>query len=70
MTSAGGGVLQYNLYLDALHLIVWGDGSDLTTQRFIAVGLVGSITFYGSVPARQNAPAGAYADSLVATIYF
>jgi spore coat protein U-like protein len=70
MTSAGGDVLQYNLYLDALHLIVWGDGSDLTTQRHIAVGLSGSMTFYGSVPAHQNAAAGAYADTLIATIYF
>lgn len=70
MTTAGGGVLQYNLYLDPLHVIVWGDGSDLTTSRFIAVGLLGSVTFYGSVPARQNAPAGSYTDTLVATIYF
>jgi spore coat protein U-like protein len=70
MTSAGGGVLQYNLYLDALHVIVWGDGADASTSRFVAVGLVGSVTFYGSVPAHQNAPAGVYGDTLVATIYF
>jgi spore coat protein U domain-containing protein, fimbrial subunit CupE1/2/3/6 len=70
MTSAEGGVLQYNLYLDALHLLVWGDGADLTTVRFIAVGLLGQVTFYGSIPARQSAPAGVYGDTLVATIYF
>jgi spore coat protein U-like protein len=70
MTRAGGGALQYNLYLDPLHLVVWGDGSDLTTSRFIGVGLVGQVTFYGSVPAGQNAPAGSYTDTLVATIYF
>jgi len=62
--------LQYNLYLGPLHLVVWGDGADLTTSRFVAVGLVGSVTFYGRVPAQQDAPAGPYGDALVATIYF
>lgn len=70
MTSAGGGVLQYNLYLDALHLLIWGDGADLTTMRFVGVGLLGQVTFYGSIPAHQSAPAGVYGDTLVATIYF
>jgi len=70
MTGPASGVLQYNLYLDPLHLVVWGDGADLTTSRFVAVGLLGSVTFYGRVPAQQNAPAGAYGDTLVATIYF
>ena len=68
--AGGGGALQYNLYLDALHLVVWGDGADLTTSRFIAAGLLGQVTFYGSVPARQSVPAGSYSDTLVATIYF
>jgi spore coat protein U-like protein len=70
MTSAGGGQLQYNLYLDPIHLIVWGDGADLSTSRFIAIGLLGQVTFFGSIPAHQSAPAGSYADTLVATIYF
>jgi len=70
MTGPASGVLQYNLYLDPLHLVVWGDGADLTTSRFVAVGLLGSVTFYGRVPAQQNAPAGAYGDTLIATIYF
>jgi spore coat protein U-like protein len=70
MTSAGGGVLQYDLYLDPVHLVVWGDGADLSTSRFVGVGLLGSVTFYGSIPARQSVPAGSYSDTLVATIYF
>jgi spore coat protein U-like protein len=40
MVGPGEGVLNYNLYLDAAHLVIWGDGTGGTSQ-FIAVGLVG-----------------------------
>jgi spore coat protein U-like protein len=70
MVGPGGVQLSYNIYLDGLHLLIWGDGSDLTTPRFIALGLVGQVTFYGSIPPRQNVVAGTYTDSPVVTIFF
>ncbi len=70
MLGPGGGTLSYNIYLDALHTVVWGDGSDLSTSKFVGIGLIGSVTFFGSIPPNQNAGAGAYSDSLVATIFF
>ena len=69
MLGPGGGVLNYNLYLDPVHLLVWGDGTGGTSQ-FIAIGLVGQVTFFGSIPASQDALAGAYSDALTVTIIF
>jgi spore coat protein U-like protein len=69
MIGPSSAVLNYNLYLDATHLLIWGDGTSGTSQ-FVAVGLAGSVTYFGSIPARQNARAGAYNDSLTVTIIF
>jgi spore coat protein U-like protein len=70
MVGPGGALLAYNIYLDPVHLLIWGDGADLTTSRFIAVGLLGQVTFYGSIPPNQSVVAGTYTDSLVVTIFF
>jgi spore coat protein U-like protein len=70
---SGSNRLFYNLYVDAPRLRVWGDGTNgteavarLVTQHpqrdFLPV--------YGRVPTAQNAPPGAYQDTLLVTLIF
>lgn len=65
--------LAYNLYLDANHAVVWGDGSAGTAEasgHADATGADQDTVIYGLMPARQNPPAGTYADAIVVTLSF
>ena len=60
--------LSYNLYVDAAHSQVWSNaspGERPATNTFPQV-----MPVYGRVPAGQVAQAGAYSDTVVATITF
>ncbi|WP_342379753.1 spore coat U domain-containing protein [Myxococcus stipitatus] len=65
--------LNYNLYLDATRLLIWGNGS-LGTTRYGPVFPVNAVEvtvpIYGRIPAGQAASAGAYSDTLVITMTF
>lgn len=64
--------LTYNLYLDAARTTIWGDntgGSSHATPGTIFFAYV-NLTIYGRVPAGQDVTAGAYTDSVVATVNF
>jgi spore coat protein U-like protein len=68
MTS-GSHTLNYNLYDDATHSTIWGDGSAGT----VVVGgtaVTATHTVYGRIPARQNAYVGSYGDAIVVTLSF
>jgi spore coat protein U-like protein len=68
-----GAHLQYNLFLDAGHATIWGDGIGVT-------GLYGPsspadnatvmVPIFGSIPAGQDVPIGGYSDTITATINF
>ncbi len=68
----GGTTLDYNLYLDVARTIIWGDGTAGTQVYSALVGALVDIVVpvYGRVPVRQNVPAGAYTDTITATIVF
>jgi len=68
----GSNALNYNLYLDAARITVWGDGTSSTSVYSSASVSNGNIvvTVYGRIPAAQDVSAGAYSDSLTATINF
>ena len=67
----GGSTLNYNLYIDATRLFVWGDGSSSTSVNpGVGTGLDGTFTAYGKMPAKQNVAAGTYTDSVVITVAF
>jgi spore coat protein U-like protein len=61
--------LDYTLYQDPTRLLLWGTGggNDLS---FPATGATDTVTVYGSIAGGQLAPAGAYTDTVVATITF
>jgi spore coat protein U-like protein len=61
--------LTYNLYTDASRLISWGDGSG-GSSTVSMTGAAADIPVYGRMAARQNVPAGAYADTIVVTITY
>lgn len=65
--------LAYNLYLDAAHASVWGDGTGGTSHYGPVSPPLASpviVTVYGRIPARQNVSAGAYTDTIIVTINF
>jgi spore coat protein U-like protein len=69
--SGGGTVLQYNLYTDPTHLIVWGDGTGGTSVGAgLATGANQVHTVYGRIPAAQNVPVGTYSDMIIVTVTF
>jgi spore coat protein U-like protein len=70
MTRSGEN-LTYNLYRNAARTNIWGDGTAGTTQYTIANPANNTTrTIYGRIPAAQDVSAGAYADTVTATINF
>ncbi len=63
--------LNYNLFTDAARSTIWGDATS-GTSRYGPIKPVSSntITIYGRIPAGQDVSAGAYTDTVVATLNF
>ncbi|NOJ82976.1 spore coat protein U domain-containing protein [Myxococcus xanthus] len=73
MAGPGAHRLEYNLYVDATRLIVWGNGTSGTGRYGPVVPLFGvdvTVPIYGRIPAGQAIPVGAYADTVVMTVTF
>ena len=69
--SMGDFRLEYQLYRDSEHRLLWGEGD--FSERVIGAGSVvePQILFvYGRIPRGQVVPAGAYADVVTARIDF
>ncbi|MBV9653577.1 MAG: spore coat protein U domain-containing protein [Acetobacteraceae bacterium] len=67
--------LAYQLYVDALHSQIWGDGTGGTATISDSYVLPGTTTrknynLYGSMPARQRVKAGSYSDSVLITVIY
>lgn len=69
--AGGGGAVNYQLYLDAAHSTIWGDGTAGTsTATGTGSGLSQSLTVYGQVPVQTTPAPGTYSDTITATITF
>ena len=73
--SSGAHLLDYNLYQEASHTTVWGDGTGgtaiITDNVLIAVlGTSIDHTIYGRIPPNQFAAAGSYSDTITVTVEF
>jgi spore coat protein U-like protein len=67
----GSNYLNYALYQDSGHTTVWGNsGSGLFSPGPAPSKAARTYTVYGRIPAGQDLPAGAYADTVVATVNF
>jgi spore coat protein U-like protein len=65
----GTNILNYNLFSNATHLTIWGDGSS-GTSTISATSASATFTVYGRIPARQNVRAGSYSDVITVTVTF
>ena len=63
--------LGYQLYADALHTTVWGDGSSATaTVPGLGTGSNQSLTVYGRLPSVTGAVPGTYNDTVTVTVTY
>jgi spore coat protein U-like protein len=71
--SSGGNTLSYNLYLDAAHTQIWGDGTggSLVDMLNLTQGLLTTTnaTVYALVPS-QDPAAGSYTDTITVTVSY
>lgn len=71
LIGPGNRTMDYNLFLDASRITVWGDGSGGTsTVGGSDDGSGSSHTIYGRIPADQNPYVGSYSDSISVTVIF
>ena len=73
--SGGGAVLNYNVYLDAGRLSVWGNspGVDTASQTLNIPNKgtrTATFTFFGRIFALQDVTPGFYNDSLLVTVNY
>lgn len=73
--------LNYNLFTDPSHSVVWGDGSGSSvtiSDSYVLRDLLGlgqssetrQYTVYGSIPSSQNVTAGVYSDTIIVTVTY
>jgi spore coat protein U-like protein len=67
--STGSDQLNYNLFVDASRVVVWGDGSGGSSTVALTAAAA-DIPVYGRVPGGQNVPAGSYIDTIVVTVTY
>ena len=73
--GGGADVLNYNVYLDAGRISVWGNTTGVdTASTTINVPMKSpasaTFTFYGRIFALQNITPGTYSDSLLITVNY
>jgi spore coat protein U-like protein len=71
----GAGTLIYNLYTDATHVTIWGDGNSGTFPLTDMYSLTSSTVVrnymvYGRIFSGQNASVGVYTDNLTVTVSY
>jgi spore coat protein U-like protein len=70
----GGNTLTYNLYVDAAHTQIWGDGTggSVTDTVNLTPGLfpTTNVTVYGLMPSQDPAPGVGYTDNITVTVSY
>jgi spore coat protein U-like protein len=66
---SGANLLPYFLYSDSGRTAPWGS-DDSSDVNHTGTGTSTALTVFGRIPAGQNVPAGAYADTVIATATF
>jgi spore coat protein U-like protein len=68
--TKGADTLNYSLYQDAAHLVVWGQTPGTDTVSGVGTGLAVPHIVYGRIPPTQNVNAGAYLDTITVSINY
>lgn len=67
----GANTLSYALYREAARTNNWGNTPGTDTPPSTTAGVLATtLNVYGRVPAGQNVPAGAYADTITVTVNY
>ena len=67
---AGAQALNYQLYSDASRTTIWGNTTGTDTVTGVGTGVAVDHTVFGSIPAKQVIPAGAYQDTITVRVYY
>jgi spore coat protein U-like protein len=74
LMTSGTNTLNYSLYQDSGHSIVWGNTVGTNTVSGIGGGLAGGSaitkTVYGQIPNQPSTPPGNYADTITVTVTY
>jgi spore coat protein U-like protein len=70
MTDGSGNFLEYELYQEVGHTTVWNTGAGLLSPAAAPSKAARNFTVYGAVTSNQDATAGSYTDTIVATVNF
>ena len=67
--TAGTGRLNYNIYKDGGYSNLWGDGTAGTTTLMVnTTAKTTSVPIYGKIDPGQDAPVGAYKDTVIVSV--
>lgn len=66
----GANTLDYSLYTNAGRTTVWGETIGTDTQAGTGNGAGQALTVYGRIPTAQYVAAGAYTDTITATVTY
>ena len=70
MTGPSSQTVQYSLYRDASHTLVWGISIGSNTLAGTGDGANQIITVYGLVPVQTTSGIGSYTDTVTATVTY
>lgn len=68
--KSGANSLGYQLYLDAGHSSIWGDGTVSSTHSGTGTGSTQSLTIHGRLPSLSNVVPGSYTDTVTVTVSY
>jgi len=70
MTLSAGNTLNYSLYSDTNHSVVWGPTIGTNTVTGTGNGAAQPLTVYGQIPGSQYPIVGSYTDTVTATVTY
>lgn len=70
MTAGSGATVNYELFRDSGHTLVWGETVSSNTASGTGNGNVQNLAVYGVVPAQTTPAAGAYTDTVQVTVTY
>ena len=68
--SGGGATISYQVYQDAMHITVFGDGTIGSTKSGSGTGIAQTTQVFGQIPSQNVSMVGAYSDSITITVTF
>lgn len=68
--TKGADTLNYSLFQNAAHTLLWGETIGTDTVAGVGNGLAVPTTVYGEIPALQSVNVGAYADTILVSVNY